>query len=107
MLLLECSVGDVAASILDPTHSESYDSAAVEALHTCALRCLPEGGLLATYCRSSSTTAAAFEATVARAVASAGREARIFARTAQPFDFPVLLNLPESRYLKGLILQVE
>lgn len=23
------------------------------------------------------------------------------------FDFPVLLNLPESRYLKGLILQVE
>ena len=28
---------------------------------------------------------------------------RIFARISQPFDFPVLLNLPESRSLKGLI----
>jgi 23S rRNA (cytosine1962-C5)-methyltransferase len=105
--LTERSVGDLDAIILDPPHSESFDSAAVEALHNCAFRCLPEGGLLATYCRSSSTTAAAFESTVARAAASAGREARIFARTAQPFDFPVLLSLPESRYLKGLILQVE
>jgi 23S rRNA (cytosine1962-C5)-methyltransferase len=105
--LLERSIGDLDAIILDPPHSESFDSAAVEALHDCAFRCLPEGGLLATYCRSSSTTAVAFEATVARAAVSAGREARIFARTAQPFDFPVLLSLPESCYLKGLILQVE
>ena len=105
--LSERSAGDLDAIILDPPHSESFDSAAVEALHNCAFRCLPEGGLLATYCRSSSTTAAAFESTVARAAAGAGREARIFARTAQSFDFPVLLSLPESRYLKGLILQVE
>lgn len=105
--LAERSIGDLDAIILDPPHCELFDSAAVEALHRCAFRCLPEGGLLATYCRSSTTTAAEFEATVARAAASAGREARIFARTAQPFDFPVLLNLPESRYLKGLILQVE
>ena len=105
--LAERSIGDLDAIILDPPHSESFDSAAVEGLHSCAFRCLPEGGLLATYCRSSTTTAAAFEATVASAAARAGREARIFARTAQPFDFPVLLNLPESRYLKGLILQVE
>ena len=103
--LRERSVGDLDAIVLDPPHTEAFDAAAVEAIHTSAFCCLPEGGLLATYCRSSTTTA--FEATVASAAARAGREARIFARTAQPFDFPVLLNLPESRYLKGLILQVE
>jgi 23S rRNA (cytosine1962-C5)-methyltransferase len=105
--LAERSVGDLDAIILDPPHTETFDAAAVEALHTSAFTCLPEGGLLATYCRSTHTSAAEFEATVARAATAAGREARIFARTAQPFDFPVLLNFPESRYLKGLILQVE
>ncbi|MDQ8206130.1 RsmD family RNA methyltransferase [Coraliomargarita sp. SDUM461003] len=105
--LAERKLGELDAIILDPPHSEAFDAAAVEALHTQAFNCLPEGGLLATYCRSTKTTAAEFEETVARAATAAGREARIFARTAQPFDFPVLLNFPESRYLKGLILQVE
>ena len=44
---------------------------------------------------------------VAAAAAQAWREGRIFARTGQPFEFPSLLNFPESHYLKGLILQVE
>lgn len=105
--LNERKVVDLDAIILDPPHTENFDTAAVEALHTRAFVCLPQGGLLATYCRSTTTSAAEFEETVARAVVAAGREARIFARTAQPFDFPVLLNFPESRYLKGLILQVE
>jgi 23S rRNA (cytosine1962-C5)-methyltransferase len=105
--LAERAAGDLDAIILDPPHTETFDAVAVEALHYSAFSCLPEGGLLATYCRSTSTTAAEFEAVVARAATAAGREARIFARTAQPFDFPVLLNFPESRYLKGLILQVE
>ena len=105
--LAERKVGELDAIILDPPQRESFDAAAVEALHADAFRCLPDGGLLATYCRSAATSAATFEASIARAATAAGREARIFARTAQPFDFPVLLNLPESRYLKGLILQVE
>jgi 23S rRNA (cytosine1962-C5)-methyltransferase len=106
--LAEREVGEVDAIILDPPQTaEAFDSIAVEALHTTAFNCLPAGGLLATYCRSEGTIAADFEAAVARSCAAAGREARIFARTAQPFDFPVLFNLPESRYLKGLILQVE
>lgn len=105
--LAERSVGELDAIILDPPQAVNFDSAAVEALHAQAFACLPDGGLLATYCRSTTTTAAEFEAAVARAATTVGREARIFARTAQPFDFPVLLNLPESRYLKGLILQVE
>lgn len=105
--LAERTVGDLDAIILDPPQTERFDPITVEALHARAFTCLPEGGLLATYCRSTATTAAEFEDTVARAAVAAGREARIFARTAQPFDFPVLLNFPESRYLKGLILQVE
>jgi len=105
--LAERTVGDLDAIILDPPHTETFDVAAVATLHTSAFACLPEGGLLATYCRSTTTTAAEFEDAVAGAATAAGREARIFARTAQPFDFPVLLNFPASRYLKGLILQVE
>lgn len=105
--LAERTVGDLDAIVFDPPHTEAFDAVAVEALHTSAFNCLPEGGLLATYCRSTTTTAAEFEDTVSCAAVAAGREARIFARTSQPFDFPVLLNFPESRYLKGLILQVE
>jgi 23S rRNA (cytosine1962-C5)-methyltransferase len=105
--LAERAAGDLDAIILDPPQTETLDAVAVEALHCSAFSCLPEGGLLATYCRSTCTTAAEFEGVVARAATAAGRQARIFARTAQPFDFPVLLNFPESRYLKGLILQVE
>lgn len=105
--LAERKLGDLDAIILDPPSTEDFETTRVEAIHTSAFNCLPEGGLLATYCRSETTTAADFESVVARAAANAGREARIFAHTAQPFDFPVLLNFPESRYLKGLILQVE
>jgi 23S rRNA (cytosine1962-C5)-methyltransferase len=105
--LAERHLGELDAIILDPPHEERFDAHAVKDLHVLAFNCLPQGGLLATYCRSTQTTAAVFEAAVAEAAAASGREARIFARTAQPFDFPVLLNMPESRHLKGLILQVE
>ncbi|TVP81864.1 MAG: hypothetical protein EA353_01105 [Puniceicoccaceae bacterium] len=99
--------GELDAIILDPPELARIDAAAVEALHLSAFQCLPEGGLLASYCRSPETPLADFEACVARAAARAGREARVFARTAQPFDFPVRLNFPQSHYLKGLILQLE
>jgi 23S rRNA (cytosine1962-C5)-methyltransferase len=76
-------------------------------LHVSAFSCLPSGGVLATYCRSGAVALDAFERMVSSAAAEVGREGRIFARTGQPFDFPTLLNFPESNYLKGLILQVE
>jgi len=67
------------------------------------VRC-PGRALLATYYRDVSL--AGFEALVAKAATETGREARFFARTSQPFNFPMLLNFPESLILKGLILQV-
>lgn len=105
--LAEREVGDFDCIVLDPPQVELGDFEALRALHADAFRCLPSGGILATYARSASVTLDQFEKLVASAAALAGREGRIFARTGQPFDFPALLNLPESNYLKGLILQVE
>ena len=35
-----------------------------------------------------------------------GAEAVVLERTSQPADHPVLLNFPESRYLKGFIIEI-
>lgn len=92
------------AIVLDPPKRYFESTEPSAELHRQAFASLPPGGLLATYCRDVSTTD--FEALVAQAAADTGRDARIFARTSQPFDFPMLLNFPESQILKGLILQV-
>lgn len=105
--LAECEPGAFDAIILDPPAGSATDFEALSELHRKAFSILPSGGVIATYCRSSSVSAQDFDQMVGAAAASVGREGRIFARISQPFDFPVLLNLPESRYLKGLILQVE
>ena len=105
--LAERTVGDFDCIILDPPSEMAADLDALKRLHVSAFRCLPAGGVLATYCRSESITLEAFERLVSIAAAEVGREGRIFARTGQPFDFPTLLNFPEANILKGLILQVE
>ena len=105
--LAERTVGDFDCIILDPPSEMAADLDALKQLHVSAFRCLPAGGVLATYCRSESITLEAFERLVSIAAAEVGREGRIFARTGQPFDFPTLLNFPEANILKGLILQVE
>ena len=105
--LAERTVGDFDCIILDPPSEMTTDLDALKQLHMNAFRCLPDGGVLATYCRSESVTLEAFERMVSSAAGEVGREGRIFARTGQPFDFPTLLNFPESNVLKGLILQVD
>lgn len=100
----EAEAGEFDAIILDPPATYFREKAMAEALHRMAFASLPPGGLLATYCRDAGL--ADFESLVVEAAAKAGREARIFARTSQPFDFPMLLNFPESQMLRGLILQV-
>jgi 23S rRNA (cytosine1962-C5)-methyltransferase len=105
--LAERTVGDFDCIILDPPAGMAADLDALKQLHVSAFRCLPAGGVLATYCRSGAISLETFERMVSVAAAEVGREGRIFARTGQPFDFPTLLNFPESNYLKGLILQVD
>ena len=40
------------------------------------------------------------------AAADARREGIVLERVSQPTDHPVMLNFPESRYLKGFILEI-
>jgi 23S rRNA G2069 N7-methylase RlmK/C1962 C5-methylase RlmI len=93
--------------VFDPPGSAFLDADAILRLHRHAFARLPQGGVLASYCRDVATSEGAFEEMVSRAAALEGREGRIFAHTTQPFDFPTLLRFPESRVLKGLIVQVE
>lgn len=102
--LNESEPGAFGAIVLDPPVDYYQDRGRCECLYRSAFSNLPEGGLLATYCRGWVTED--FERLIAAAAAEVGREARIFARTSQPFDFPILLNFPESQALRGLILEV-
>jgi 23S rRNA (cytosine1962-C5)-methyltransferase len=70
-----------------------------------ALRCLRPGGLLATFSCSHHVSPAAFEAVCQAAVTDVGRPVRLVASLTQARDHPVLLAVPETRYLTGLLLE--
>jgi 23S rRNA (cytosine1962-C5)-methyltransferase len=70
-----------------------------------ALRLLAPGGRLATFSCSYHVDETTFEATCREAAADAGLRLRIVDRLPQAADHPVLLTVPETRYLKGLLLE--
>jgi 23S rRNA (cytosine1962-C5)-methyltransferase len=70
-----------------------------------ALRLLAPGGRLATFSCSHHVDETTFEATCREAAADAGLRLRIVDRLPQAADHPVLLTVPETRYLKGLLLE--
>jgi 23S rRNA (cytosine1962-C5)-methyltransferase len=47
-----------------------------------------------------------FQEVVEKAAADAGRRVRLIERRSQSPDHPVLLGVPETEYLKCLIMQV-
>jgi 23S rRNA (cytosine1962-C5)-methyltransferase len=47
------------------------------------------------------------ESSVAAAAADASRRVRLIERRGAALDHPVVLNLPETEYLKCLVLEVE
>jgi 23S rRNA (cytosine1962-C5)-methyltransferase len=65
------------------------------------------GGLLVTCTCSHHVSWAEFEATVASAAADVSRRVRLLERRGASPDHPVILTLPETEYLKCLILEVE
>ena len=71
-----------------------------------ALTCLRPGGLLATFSCSHHVTSALFEAVCHAAVADVGRPVRLAETFSQARDHPILLAVPETRYLTGLLLEV-
>jgi 23S rRNA (cytosine1962-C5)-methyltransferase len=72
-----------------------------------ALKMLRPGGLLVTCSCSHHVSAADLEAAVASAAADASRRVRLLERRGAALDHPVVLNLPETEYLKCLVLEVE
>ena len=70
-----------------------------------ALRLLAPGGRLATFSCSHHVDETTFETTCREAAADAGTRLRILDRLTQARDHPVLLTVPETRYLKGLLLE--
>lgn len=75
-------------------------------LHLRAAKLLQPGALLATFSCSHHVSAEEFEGAVAAGLADARRSARVIARLFQAADHPVLLHLPETAYLKGLLLEL-
>jgi 23S rRNA (cytosine1962-C5)-methyltransferase len=98
--------------ILDPP-SFTRRKTAVEAalrgykeINLRALACLRPGGLLATFSCSHHVSPALFEDVCRSAAADARRPVRLRAAYLQAQDHPILLAVPETRYLKGLLLEV-
>ena len=98
--------------ILDPPpfakSRSSLDSAArgYKEINLRALRLLPPGGILVTCSCSHHFSEAALLEVLAEASLDAGKQLRVLERRTQGRDHPILLTVPETHYLKCLILQV-
>jgi 23S rRNA (cytosine1962-C5)-methyltransferase len=71
-----------------------------------ALRLLEPGGILVTCSCSHHMSEAMLLEIVAQAALDAGKTLRVLERRAQAGDHPILLTVPETLYLKCLILEV-
>ena len=71
-----------------------------------AMKLLRPGGLLFTFSCSGHMQLPLFQKIVADAAVDAGREATLLQVMKQAPDHPILLSIPESWYLKGLVCRV-
>jgi 23S rRNA (cytosine1962-C5)-methyltransferase len=69
------------------------------------LRLLEPGGVLATFSCSHHITPGLFEEICREAAGDAGVNVRVLRTLSQSRDHPILLTVPESRYLTGLLLE--
>ena len=74
-------------------------------LHLRALRMLPPGGLLATYCCSHHLSREIWQTMVLGAAKDAGCTLRLVGTLGQGGDHPILLHVPETEYLKGFLVE--
>jgi len=98
--------------VLDPPafakSRKSLDDAArgYKEINLRALRLLDSGGVLVTCSCSHHMSEAALLEIIAEAALDAGKTLRVLERRTQARDHPILLTVPETHYLKCLILQV-
>jgi 23S rRNA (cytosine1962-C5)-methyltransferase len=71
-----------------------------------ALRLLSSGGILVSCSCSHHMSEADLLGVIAEASLDAGRSLRVIERRTQSLDHPILLTVPETHYLKCIILQV-
>ncbi|HXG33795.1 MAG TPA: class I SAM-dependent rRNA methyltransferase [Bryobacteraceae bacterium] len=81
-------------------------AAAYKEINLRALKLLASGGVLVTCSCSHHLAEASFLEIVASASLDAGRQLRVLERRTQARDHPILLTVPETQYLKCLILEV-
>jgi len=70
------------------------------------LQLLQRGGVLVTCSCSHHVSEGAFIETIAEAALDAGKTLRVLDRRTQALDHPILLTVPETHYLKCVILEV-
>lgn len=80
--------------------------AAYKEINLRALRALAPGGALLTFSCSFHVSATQFEKALADAAADAGRTALLRERLGAAGDHPERLGVPETRYLKGALIEV-
>ncbi len=99
--------------VLDPPAFAKSQRAAENAmrgykeLNLRAFKMLRPGGTLVTCSCSHHVSLQDFQAVVASAAGDAGRRVRLIERTGAAPDHPVILTIPETEYLKCLVLEVE
>jgi 23S rRNA (cytosine1962-C5)-methyltransferase len=97
--------------VLDPPpftrRKDSVEAAArgYKEINIRGLRLLEPGGVLATFSCSHHIAPGLFEEICREAAGDAGVSARVLQTLTQSRDHPVLLTVPESRYLTGLLLE--
>lgn len=98
--------------VLDPPAYAKGKSQKTEALRTYyelnlkGIRALSVGGILVSCSCSHHVSEGDLLEAVGAAAAEQGREVRVLEKKGQGSDHPVLLSVPESNYLKCLILQI-
>jgi 23S rRNA (cytosine1962-C5)-methyltransferase len=97
--------------VLDPpsfTKTKSNKASALRGyheLHLRAIRLLTSRGILATFSCSHHVTSKDWDEMLQRASIETGVTLRLRQRLKQSADHPVLVNVPETEYLRGYVLQ--
>ena len=97
--------------ILDPpsfTKGKNNKASALRGyheLHLRALRLLTAGGIMATFSCSHHVTASDWTELLERAAKDTGATLRLRQRLGQSSDHPILVNVPETEYLHGYVVE--
>jgi 23S rRNA (cytosine1962-C5)-methyltransferase len=97
--------------ILDPPSFTKSRGRIAEALrgyrdlHARAAKLLSKNGILVTFSCSHHVAMHEFENSIAEGLHDARRNMRLLQRIGQPADHPIVMGLPETEYLKGIVLE--